>query len=64
MTGRNEQCLPHQGRFKGVVLPPGARSVEFLYRNAAEGLGRRVSILILVVLVGLLVPGLAPRRYT
>ena len=38
--------------------------MEFLYRNAAEGLGRRVSILILVVLVGLLVPGLAPRRYT
>ena len=38
--------------------------MEFFHRNAVEGLGRRVSILILVVLVGLLVPGLAPRRYT
>jgi hypothetical protein len=62
IDGRETPVLRADGIFRGVVVPPGARSVEFFYENASEELGRWLVMITLAVLLGLMVPAARPGR--
>jgi hypothetical protein len=56
VDGRRAEVHKADGIFRGVVVPPGAHTVRFTYRNHDEMRGRLLAAAAMLVLAGLLVP--------